>query len=73
MSRSIRDAFISRLSEIGIETHCMPRFLKDISFIFEGDPSMDCWELNNRLHLLGWNGIEMSNRMMELARASVEM
>lgn len=34
---------------------------------------MACWEFNNRLHLMGWNGIEMSDRMMELARASVEM
>ena len=73
MSERIEEVFVERLAEIGIEGHFVARFLRDISFIFESDPSMDCWELNNRIHLLGWNDVEIDYQTMELARASVEM
>ena len=70
-SSSIRNAMVKRLLGMGIDAHCVPRVLKDISRIFEADPCVDCWEWTNRLHLLGWRDIQPDYRLMELARASV--
>jgi len=71
MPRTIQDHFVARLGKLGVEDPWVQRFVKDISFLFESNPSMECWELNNRLHLLGWNDVEVDVSLMELARASV--
>jgi hypothetical protein len=71
-ANTVRDAMVNRLLSMGIDAHCVPRVLKDISRILEADPSVECWEWANRLRLLGWRDIQPDNRLMELARASAE-
>ena len=70
-TNSVKEAMVNRLLAMGIDAHCVPRVLKDISRILESDPSVECWEWTNRLHLLGWRDIQPDHRLMELARASV--
>jgi len=70
-ANTIRDAMVDRLLDMGIDAHCVPRVLKDISRILEADPCVECWEWANRLHLLGWRDIREDFQLMELARASV--
>ncbi len=70
-SDRLKDAFVHRLREMGIEDSCMPRVLKDISLIVEANPFLECGELNSRLHLLGWSDIHLDYRLLELAKASI--
>jgi len=50
----------------------MPRFIKDMAFSFQTDISLSLSEVNDRLHFLGWEDVELDYHTLQLAIASFE-
>ena len=69
---TLEEILINELQEKGINDDIIPRFIKDIAFSYEIDPSFSLSEINNRLHYLGWDDIELDYHTLQLAIASFE-
>lgn len=63
---------IKELREKGIEGRIVPRFIKDLAYFFQIDPTVSLSDVNDRLHLLGWEDIELDYHTLQLAIASFE-
>jgi hypothetical protein len=71
-SANIDQILILELERKGIENRIIPRFIKDLSHSFLSDPSISLSEVNERLHLLGWQDIDLDYHTLQLAIASFE-
>lgn len=71
-STAIERALTKELKKLGIEHRTMPRFMKDLTYSFQPDPFLSLTEVNERLHLLGWEGVELNYHTLQLAIASLE-
>ena len=71
-SVDIGKVLVEELKEKGIESGIIPRFIKDLVYSFEADPSISLSDVNDRLHLLGWEDVEMDYHTLQLAIASFE-
>ena len=69
---TIEETLINELQEKGINDDIIPRFIKDIAFSSEIDPYFSLSEINDRLHYLGWDDIELDYHTLQLAIASFE-
>ena len=69
---TIEETLINELQEKGINDDIIPRFIKDIAFSYEIDPSFSLSEINDRLHYLGWDDIDLDYHTLQLAIASLE-
>jgi len=69
---NIDQILILELERKGIENRTIPRFIKDLSHSFLSDPSISLSEVNERLHLLGWQDIDLDYHTLQLAIASFE-
>ena len=69
---TIEETLINELQEKGINSDIIPRFIKDIAFSSEIDPYFSLSEINDRLHYLGWDDIELDYHTLQLAIASFE-
>ena len=69
---TLEETLINELQEKGINDAIIPRFIKDIAFSYEIDPSFSLTEINDRLHYLGWDDIELDYHTLQLAIASFE-
>ena len=68
----IDQILILELERKGIENRIIPRFIKDLCHSFLTDPSLSLSEVNERLHLLGWEDIDLDYHTLQLAIASFE-
>ena len=68
----IEQTLINELQEKGINDEIIPRFIKDLAYSYEIDPSFSLSEINDRLHHLGWNDIELDYHTLQLAIASLD-
>ncbi|MBC8179522.1 hypothetical protein H8E88_00200 [candidate division KSB1 bacterium] len=59
---------LQRLDEMGIEPNLIPAFTKDLANSLALNPDMNFTQVNERLHYIGWNDIELDYRTFELAR-----
>ena len=71
-STDIEKTLINELKGKGIENNVIPRFIKDLSYSFQIDPSVSLLDVNDRLHFLGWQGVELDYHTLQLAIASFE-
>ena len=71
-STDIDKTLINELEGKGIEKNIMPRFIKDLAYSFQIDPSVSLLDVNDRLHFLGWQGVELDYHTLQLAIASFE-
>lgn len=71
-STAIEKALTRELKKLGIEHGTMPRFMKDLTYSFQPDPFLSLTDVNERLHLLGWEGVELNYHTLQLAIASFE-
>ncbi len=62
---------LQRLQEIGIEPNLIPGFMKDIANSLFLNPDMNYSQVNERLHYLGWNDVELDYHTYQLARESL--
>jgi len=68
----IETVLIKNLENKGIEMKLIPRFIKDLSRTLSMNASMSQFEVNNRLHLLGWTDFELDYHTFQLAKAYFE-
>jgi hypothetical protein len=71
-STDIEEILIKELKGKGIENNIIPRFIKDLAYSFQIDPSVNLSDVNDRLHFLGWEDIELDYHTLQLAIASFE-
>ena len=68
----IEETLINELHEKGINNETIPRFIKDLAYSYQIDPSFGLLEINDRLHYLGWEDIDLDYHTLQLAIASFE-
>ena len=68
----IKEALIGELKGKGINNEIIPRFIKDLAYHLQNDPSGSLPDVNARLHFLGWEDIELDYHTLQLAIASLE-
>ena len=68
----IERTLINELKGKGIDNNIIPRFIKDLAYSFQIDPSVSLSDVNDRLHFLGWDEVEMDYHTLQLAIASFE-
>ena len=71
-STDIAKTLINKLRGKGIEHKIIPRFIKDLAYSFRIDPSVSLSDVNERLHFLGWEDVELDYHTLQLAIASFE-
>ena len=71
-STDIEKTLINELKGKGIENNIMPRFIKDLAYSFQIDLSVSLSDVNDRLHFLGWDEVELDYHTLQLAIASFE-
>ena len=69
---NIEETLINKLKGKGIENNIIPRFIKDLAYSFQIDSSVSLSDVNDRLHFLGWEDIELDYHTLQLAIASFE-
>ena len=71
-STEIEKTLINELKGKGIENNIIPRFIKDLTYSFQIDPYVSLSDVNERLHFLGWEDVELDYHTLQLAIASFE-
>jgi hypothetical protein len=71
-STNIEKILINELKGKGIENIIIPRFIKDLAYFFQIDSSVSLSDVNDRLHFLGWEDVELDYHTLQLAIASFE-
>ena len=68
----IRETLFNELKRKGMNNEIIPRFVKDVNYSFQIDPSVSLSDVNDRLHFLGWEDVELDYHTLQLAIASLE-
>jgi len=68
----INKILVHNLKIKGIKNIIMPRFIKDIAYFLQTDTSLSLSEVNDHLHFLGWEDVELDYHTLQLAIASFE-
>jgi hypothetical protein len=63
---------IEQLVAEGIELTSIPAFVRDVSRIVATTPPRNLEELNDRLHPLGWEGIDLDGFTLQLIMANLD-
>ncbi len=63
----IKQIFLQRLIKIGVEPNLTSSLLKALAVFFYLNPNMSLSQVNERLHYLGWNDIELDYHTYQLA------
>jgi len=71
-STDIEKTLINELKGKGVGNSVIPRFIKDLAYSFQTDLSVSLSEVNDRLHFLGWEDVELDYHTLQLAIASFE-
>ena len=68
----IGETLINELKGKGIENNIIPRYIKDLLYSFQIDPFVSLSDVNDRMHFLGWEDVELDYHTLQLAIASFE-
>ena len=63
---------IKRLEKKGIEPNTIHGFMRDLANTILLSPHVNLLQVNERLHLLGWDSVEMDYHTLQLAIACFE-
>ncbi|MFH1489378.1 MAG: hypothetical protein ABII06_10775, partial [Pseudomonadota bacterium] len=63
---------VKRIEKMGIEPGMIPGFMRTLLNVILNEPQPDRLGVNDRLHLLGWDGFEMDEHTLQLALACFE-
>ena len=72
-SKDIEKTLINKLKAKGLVNNLIPRFIKDLAYSFQIDPSVSLSDVNARLHFLGWEDVELDYHTLQLAIAAFEI
>ncbi len=62
------EQLLRRLAETGTEPNLIPGFMKDLANSLFLNPNMNFTQVNERLHYIGWNDIELDYHTFQLAK-----
>ena len=71
-STEIGKTLVNALRGKGIDNNIIPRFIKDMGYSFQIDPYVSLSDVNERLHFLGWEDVDLDYHTLQLAVASFE-
>jgi hypothetical protein len=63
----IKQILLQRLTTIGVEPNLISGLMKALAVFFYINPNMSLSQVNERLHFLGWNDIELDYHTYQLA------
>ena len=63
---------IDRLKKKGIEPDTIPGFIRGLENTILGNPDVNLFQVNKRLHFLGWDDFELDYHTLQLAIACLE-
>jgi len=63
----IKQIFLQQLLIIGVEPNLISGLMKALAVLFYLNPNMSLSQVNERLHYLGWNDIELDYQTYQLA------
>ena len=63
----INQIFLQRLKTIVVEPNLISGLMKALAVFFYLNPNMSLSQVNERLHYLGWNDIELDYHTYQLA------
>ncbi len=63
----IKHIFLQRLKTIVVEPNLISDLMKALAVFFYLNPNMSLSQVNERLHYLGWNDIELDYHTYQLA------
>ena len=69
---TLAEPLLHRLTAKGISAEYMPGFVGDLASIIGASPQLNSRQLNRRLHLLGWSGIDMDDHTIQMVIAVME-
>jgi len=68
----LTEILIERLEKKGMESGEIPGFIRDLTNVLLVNPHSNHLHLNEQLHLLGWNDLDLDYRTFEIATACFE-
>jgi hypothetical protein len=68
----LKEIIISRLQNKGIELSVIPGFIRSLSNSFYVNPNMNLWQVNKRLHYMGWDDFELDYYTFQLVIECLE-
>jgi len=69
----LKKILINRLENKGIGLSIIPCFIKDLANSFLINPNMNYFQVNKRLHYLGWDDFDLDYHTLQLAIACFEI
>jgi hypothetical protein len=63
---------IRRLEGMGIDACIIPGFIRNLANIILFNSSLSLFQINKKMHLLGWDGVELDYHTLQLAVACFE-
>lgn len=71
--QDIKDLFINRLKDKGIDDSLIPGFIRLLVNSFKEHPKTNLFLINKRLDYLGWQHFELDEHTYQLAMACFEV
>ena len=68
----IEKTLIHELEKKGLENKIIPRFIKDLTYSLLEDRGISLLDVNEHMHLLGWEDVDLDYHTLQLAIASFE-
>jgi hypothetical protein len=68
----IREVLIRRLENKGVQPELIPGFVKSVGYAVSENQETDLREINERLHLQGWDDFEVDYHTLQLIIANIE-
>jgi len=70
--KQLHNVLMHRLKDKGLAPTEITLFIRDAARTFADDSRTDLREMNRRLHVLGWDTIDMDDHTMQLIIAKIE-
>jgi hypothetical protein len=68
----VKHTLIQRLEKKGLDSNLIPSFIRSIANSYVVNPQMSVSQVNQKLHYLGWAGVEMDYHTFQLVLACFE-
>jgi len=69
---SLKLLLIDRLNSKGMDPTLIPAFLRALTSLISSEPSIAPAQVNQKLHLLGWNEVAIDYHCLQIAIACLE-
>ncbi len=70
--KSLVNILVERLGEKGMEVTIIPAYIRDLANILADNSLLSLQELNRKLHVIGWDDLELDEYTLQLIIAVIE-